>query len=724
MLKKRLGHYDLVGELGRGGMGVVYKGYEPSLNRHVAIKVLAASLADDAEVRERFVREARSMAALNDPHIIQIHFIGDDEGQTYFVMELVDGESLGAILERETCLTPEQAAKIVHQTAQGLATAHDQGVIHRDIKPGNLMISRRGSVKIADFGIALSTRDFSRKLTTTGEFVGTPGYLSPEVCLGTPVDQRSDIFSLGVVLFECLAGRMPFTDQSPLGLMLEVVKAEIPDVRVLNSDVDAELSRILGRMIAKEPGDRYQSCHELIEDLGRHPLIAKGGALFLATRPEPEDPERAVSASSMTAAATRATGAVASDASILRRTLPRRMAASDPMLARAPMPVPPRSVSVRHWAVMAAGVALIMASAWAYRDDLPFVHSPLHVDGSGAANITETLAPARVAVPSEPSALAGGGRRGDDARTTNPSAQVAPSGATITALTGSEARDADAVPLDEFLDDGPDDVLPANAYDPAVVGRRWRGNASPAYSLTGYHGPYAYPPALLPVGFAPVAYAPAPWHVGFGVGVGFWSAYAWPRPIYVGPVPRPVVAWPRPLPGPPVTVVAVSAARVTGNPLSPPAPRSGAPIAGTHARITAPMLAPRTAPASPAIAAATPHAGASPTAATTRAVAATAPDVAATHAVARAPQYASERLQGGGVGRSDARQFRPGQPRGEARMANNPQRRAVVLANQNAKRAARTEAQAAQVRAHAAQIRANAAHERKPKSQRRRLHGE
>jgi serine/threonine protein kinase len=286
-MKQQLGHYDIVAELGRGGMGVVYKGHETSLNRYVAIKVLADALAHDESVKERFLREARSMASLNDPHIIQIYFIGEDDGQTYFVMEFVDGESLGSVLKREGKLTPEQSAKIIHQTAQGLATAHDKGVIHRDIKPGNLMLTSRGMVKIADFGIALSTQDFSKKLTSTGEFVGTPGYLSPEVCQGKPVDQRSDIFSLGIVLFECLAGRMPFTDESPLGLMLEVVKAQIPDVCSLNKDVDPELSRILTKMVAKEPADRYQSCQELVADLQRHPLVAKGGAVTLQTKMSP-----------------------------------------------------------------------------------------------------------------------------------------------------------------------------------------------------------------------------------------------------------------------------------------------------------------------------------------------------------------------------------------------------------------------------------------------------
>jgi serine/threonine-protein kinase len=286
-MRTRLGHYDIVAELGRGGMGVVYKGFEGSLNRYVAIKVLADSLAHDEGIKERFLREARSMASLNDPHIIQIYFIGEDEGQTYFVMEFVEGESLGSMLKRDHRLTVEQSAKVIQQTALGLSTAHDRGVVHRDIKPGNLMISSRGAIKIADFGIALSNQDISNKLTSTGEFVGTPGYLSPEVCLGKPVDQRSDIFSLGIVLFEMLTGKMPFNDESPLGLMLEVVKADIPDVRKINADADPQIAQILAKMIAKEPADRYQNCHELVTDLNAHPLVAKGGPITVQTKLSP-----------------------------------------------------------------------------------------------------------------------------------------------------------------------------------------------------------------------------------------------------------------------------------------------------------------------------------------------------------------------------------------------------------------------------------------------------
>jgi serine/threonine protein kinase len=284
-MRTHIGHYEIVSELGRGGMGVVYKGYEPALTRYVAIKELSPSLAHDQTLVERFLREARSMASLNDPHIIQIYLIGQDNNQPFFVMEFVDGESLSSAIKREGRLQVGDALKILHQSAKGLSVAHEHGVIHRDIKPGNLMLNQRGQIKIADFGIALANHDFNSKLTGTGEFVGTPGYLSPEVCLGKMVDQRSDIFALGIVLFEMLTGRTPFSDESPLKLMLDVVQSQIPDVRELNSDVDVEVAAILSRMLEKDPNDRYQSTEALIDDLEKHPLIRQGGPLKLRTLP-------------------------------------------------------------------------------------------------------------------------------------------------------------------------------------------------------------------------------------------------------------------------------------------------------------------------------------------------------------------------------------------------------------------------------------------------------
>jgi serine/threonine-protein kinase len=391
-MKEHLGHYDIIAELGRGGMGVVYKGYETSLNRYVAIKVLADSLAHDESVKERFLREARSMAALNDPHIISIYFIGDDAGQTYFVMEFVDGESLGSLLKREGKLKPEQAAKIVYQTAQGLATAHDKGVIHRDIKPGNLMITAKGAVKIADFGIALSSQDFSKKLTSTGEFVGTPGYLSPEVCQGKPVDQRSDIFSLGIVLFECLAGRMPFTDESPLGLMLEVVKAEIPDVRTLNAEVDPELERILAKMVAKDPAERYQSCQELVADLSRHPLVAKGGPITLQTK-------MSTAAATMVGQKTPVSGqrplpTTSPTPQPLPVSRPTTPAGSQPVMGAHQPVLPPQTAKSSPMLPLAIAAILILGlagGAWAFRDRIPVLQQFLGASATTAQTSTMAM---------------------------------------------------------------------------------------------------------------------------------------------------------------------------------------------------------------------------------------------------------------------------------------------------------------------------------------------
>lgn len=263
----QIGHYQIVGELGRGGMGVVYKGYETALQRHVAIKLMSEALAHQPEVVERFLREARAMGQLSDPHIVQIYYIGEHAGQPFFAMEFVEGETLAERLRREGRIEPHEAAGLLMQAAQGLAVAHERGVIHRDIKPANLMLTRRGLLKVTDFGIALAQRDVASKLTGTGQFVGTPGYLSPEVCLGHPIDARSDIFALGIVFFEMLAGRLPFTDASPLGMMLEVVQSSIPDIRTINASVPAELVVILQRMLEKEAARRYPDCEALIADL-------------------------------------------------------------------------------------------------------------------------------------------------------------------------------------------------------------------------------------------------------------------------------------------------------------------------------------------------------------------------------------------------------------------------------------------------------------------------
>ncbi|WP_154224221.1 serine/threonine-protein kinase [Marinicella rhabdoformis] len=266
-MSKKFGHYEVVSELGRGGMGVVYKAWEPSLNRHVAIKALGEHLLSDEALIERFTREAKSMAAINHPNVIQVYFIGKEEGQPYFAMEFINGMSLDELLKGQKALNILHAKEILRQSCAGLSVAHAADLVHRDIKPANLMICEDGTVKVVDFGIA-QTREYGDKLTNTGEFVGTPGYLSPEVCTGLDVDSRSDIFALGIVFYEMLAGKVPFENDSPLGLMLEVVQADIPDIRAINKKVDKKTSYILEKMIAKNPDERFQHCSDVMAQLG------------------------------------------------------------------------------------------------------------------------------------------------------------------------------------------------------------------------------------------------------------------------------------------------------------------------------------------------------------------------------------------------------------------------------------------------------------------------
>ncbi|MDD5565067.1 MAG: serine/threonine-protein kinase, partial [Thermoanaerobaculaceae bacterium] len=275
MTPAKIGHYTIVSELGRGGMGVVYKAHEESLNRFVAIKVLGEHLCTDPTFVTRFVREAQAAAALSHPNIIQIFFIGEDEGRHFFVMEYVSGKSLLAMVREEGRIDNPRAAQYMLQAANGLAVAHDKGFLHRDIKPANLMVDERGLLKIADFGLALP-QDAATRLTATGMLMGTPGYLSPEQCRGEAVDRRTDIYSLGVTFFELLSGHTPFHADSPLALLRKILEEEPPDIASLSDAVDPETRRIVHRMIAKDPGQRYQDCHELAADLER--LLGAAGA--------------------------------------------------------------------------------------------------------------------------------------------------------------------------------------------------------------------------------------------------------------------------------------------------------------------------------------------------------------------------------------------------------------------------------------------------------------
>ncbi len=282
MVGRRIGVYDIVAEVGKGGMGVVYRAHDRSLDRDVAIKVLLPSLSADAEFEKRFVREARAAARLDHPNIVQVHTAGRAENLLFIAMQFVQGKTLSDVQgERNGRFEWQEALRIVRQAADALDAAHKVGLVHRDIKPTNIMIDESQRVKIMDFGLMRSSLNPDR-ITQTGVFFGTPEYASPEQCNTTHVDGRSDIYSLGAVLYEMLTGRVPHVAETPLALFRKISEEDAQGVGDLNPQVPKPVVALVRKMLARLPDDRYASCGELIADidraLGGQPVTAKAVA--------------------------------------------------------------------------------------------------------------------------------------------------------------------------------------------------------------------------------------------------------------------------------------------------------------------------------------------------------------------------------------------------------------------------------------------------------------
>ena len=250
--ENRVGRYELIERIGRGGMGVVYRAKDTVIGRLVAVKMLVSDIDVSEEARERFYREARSAGQLAHRNIITIYDFGEDHGRAFIVMELLAGQSLAAILARHERLPIEQQLEIMARMCEGLAFAHARGIVHRDIKPANLFITTDGQIKILDFGVA---RIASSKLTRSGFIVGTPDYMSPEQVMGKGVDQRSDVFSAGSVFYELLSGRKPFAAKK-LPQILNNVMSAAPEP-LTDAEAPATLAAIVMKSLEKEPGDRY-----------------------------------------------------------------------------------------------------------------------------------------------------------------------------------------------------------------------------------------------------------------------------------------------------------------------------------------------------------------------------------------------------------------------------------------------------------------------------------
>jgi serine/threonine protein kinase len=264
MIGQTISHYKISGKLGEGGMGVVYKAEDTKLKRTVALKFLSANTTPDEEGKARFIREAQAAAALDHSNICTTYEIDEADGRTFIAMAYVDGQSLEERI-RSGPIEPREAVDIASQVAEGLGEAHENGIIHRDIKSANIMLGKKGGAKIMDFGLAKLVG--STKLTRTATIMGTVAYMSPEQALGEAADHRTDIWSLGVVLHEMLTGELPFMAETDVALLHKIIYDEPESVSAINPYAPPGLSTVVEKAMAKDPGQRHQSAAEFIGDI-------------------------------------------------------------------------------------------------------------------------------------------------------------------------------------------------------------------------------------------------------------------------------------------------------------------------------------------------------------------------------------------------------------------------------------------------------------------------
>ncbi|MDD3828035.1 MAG: ABC transporter substrate-binding protein [Anaerolineae bacterium] len=406
LVGRRLGKYEIRAEVGRGGMGTVYLAHDPLLQRRVALKVLAPHLAGEPDLIERFLREARAAARLKHPNIVTIYDVGQEGSTYYFVMEYVDGPSLARALAQRGPMSPGGALRLLRPLASALDYAHGQGLVHRDVKPGNILLDPRGEPALGDFGIARAAQD--SRLTTTGTLVGTPEYMSPEQARGDEVDHRTDLYSLAIVAYEMLGGRSPFAGTTPHGVLYRQVHEAPPPLRQPRPGEPAwpaAVDGVLQKALAKEPGQRYETAGAFVEALARalgaaQPAAGQGTVVPApvagAHRPPMEDE------------ATVLAGGAAQASPAARDRDPERTVA-------APRPFPPGQAVARPqeprrrtWPWLALGLLLVVAAAALALALLPGDGQPGPQAGAPGPAATATLPAA------PPPATAAGGRACDD----------------------------------------------------------------------------------------------------------------------------------------------------------------------------------------------------------------------------------------------------------------------------------------------------------------------
>ncbi len=304
MIGRTISHYKILERLGEGGMGVVYKAEDLKLQRPVALKFLPARALGDSEAKERFLREARAAAALQHPNICTVHEIDEEEGQTFIVMAYIDGHELTEEIG-EGPLPIARAVDLATQIAQGLEEAHNNGTVHRDVKPANIMVTSQGRAVVMDFGLAQLASSTAR-LTREGSTVGTSAYMSPEQMGGETVDQRTDIWALGVVLYEMLAGQLPFRGEYEQAIQYSIVYEDPESLRKARPDVPADIENIISKILEKKPAERYQQLGDLIADLQASRTASGTPLATPAATGSSGDPSQPVATGSPVATGTRA----------------------------------------------------------------------------------------------------------------------------------------------------------------------------------------------------------------------------------------------------------------------------------------------------------------------------------------------------------------------------------------------------------------------------------